>query len=572
MTEKSLSKDPFVRRTAITATIIAVVLAIGASAAYLLTRSSAEPEFDVALGLVSPTDENRVAPGLVDCPTEPRAPSPLLDSAFATSTQPVERSGFGTGQLVAYNVRFIVASDAPDTGRFVLRFSQAFEPGLRCAFVATDDPDTDAAGGAQMNWLDASGAEPAGQIELTDVTPGDSIVTQLWVALREGEDPGRQMSLTVTPGEGTDANPVTRSDRISLGLPTTATGDPSVTIDDGTEPAPLGQSQSTRYIVTNETSAVLNRVQLTASIDEDAIITGARVDDREGHPTSCLADAGRLMCDLGFLNPGESVPVIATLTVDATAISFWGRDTGRCARDGEQDLCQRAVLTWAGPFSSDSTEVTEVTNVDDTSVFSVGALPAGDTAYALGSIAVTISVTTDAATAEISEVSTNGCPVATYVSGDTDVGPAATEPAFITDGDGVLNAGEVWFFTCSARQFVDETILVLVTGTAEGLPGRTTVELPIEVISPAIVISRIDGADTTWTVTNSGDTPLESVAVSAPGCSPQRTGAGNNDAVLDVAEAWTYTCPTGAGTGRAFAIDPLGNTVSGADETFDPGT
>ena len=204
MTETSLTNDPFLRRTAVTAAIIALVLAIGGSAAYLLTRSSAEPHFGVGAGLVSPTDENRIAPGLVECPGADRADSPLVDSDFADSTEPAERSGFGIGQLVAYNIRVTASEDAPDAARFVVRFSDAFDPGLRCAFISTGDPDTSDGDGTppvQMTWLDASGAEPAGQIELTDISPGDTVVTQLWVALRGGDDAGRQLSLTVSPGD-----------------------------------------------------------------------------------------------------------------------------------------------------------------------------------------------------------------------------------------------------------------------------------------------------------------------------------------------------------------------------------
>ncbi|MGI9600564.1 MAG: hypothetical protein ACR2QE_01675 [Acidimicrobiales bacterium] len=568
MTDSSLTSDPFVRRTAITAAIVALVLAIAGMAAYLLTRDSADPDFTVAIGLVSPTDENRVAPGLVDCPTTEQATSPLAGSSFADSTPPAERSAFGAGQLVAYNLRVTTADGAPDNGRFVLRFSDAFEPRLRCGFLSTADPAT-TADGVVMTWVDASGAEAAGQIELTSMPPSESVVIQLWVELRRGEEPSRQMSLAVTAGADTVADPVTRAERASLGLPATAAGEPNLVIDDGTEAAPLGDSFTTSYTATNNTSAVLNGVNLVASIDAGATVTGARVADTTGFATTCRTRGGRLECDLGFLNPGESVTINGTVLVDASAVTFWGRDQGPCNNDDQQDLCQRATLEWAGPFSSDELETSEVTNVDDASVFSIAAEPAVETGYRLGSVTVNILVTTDLPQATLTDVSTTGCPLATYAAGDTDQGAALADAVFATDGDGVLNAGELWLLTCAARQYDEGLIEVVVAGTADGLPGRSVTTIEIEVIDPMVTMERTEGAEVTWTVTNSGDVALDSIAVSAPGCEPTRTGNGDGDTVLDVAEVWTYSCPSGAGVGRVFAIDPLGATVSGADETAD---
>lgn len=570
MTDSSLSRDPFVRRTALTAAVIALVVLVVAGAAYLLTSGSDEHDFSVRIGMVSPTQANRVAPSLVACPSDERAASPLADATLDPSLPPVERTGFGVGQVVAYNLAVAVGDGAPDTGRFVVRFSDAFEPGVICTFVVVEDPaHREADDQVVAAWRDASATEPAGQLELSGLSPADEVVVQVWVVLSDDERPTRQASVSVSPGLDTDVEPVSRSDRVALGMPVTATGDPAVTIDDGAAPAVLGQPFTTTYTVTNATTAVMNRVTFVGSVDDGARVTGAQVDDTAGHPTECTAAAGDLTCELGFLSPDEVVTIEATVEVDPTAVSFWGRETGPCEPDDEQDMCQRALLSWAGPFSPDTLEVTEITNIDDAAVFSVLATPQVDTGYALGTVNVDILVTTDAASAEITEVSATGCPMATYTSGDLDQGPALASPVFATDGDGILGAGELWLFTCGARQYVDGIIEVVVAGSAAGVPGRTVQQLEIEVIDPVLTISRSEGAGVTWTVTNDGDVPLTSVAVSATGCQPDLTDAADLDEVLAEAESWTYTCPAGAGPGRAFAVDPLGATVSAADETVD---
>lgn len=568
----SLATDPFIRRSAVTAGIIALAVVIVGAAAYLLTRSEPVPDFRVRIGLVSPTDDNRVDPSFAECPNTERAPSPLPGSDFETSRDDAERSAFGTGQLVAYNVRVIATEAAPDAARFILRFSDTFQPGVRCAFIVEDDPDTtdgDDGAPATLVWRDASGSGPAGQIELSGLAPGDQVVAQLWVVLAPDGASTPELGLDVTPGAGTDAEPVSRRERVNLGLPPTAVGDPTVEIDDGTTPAVIGEAFTTDYVVRNDTDSVLNQVVLTAQVDAGAAITGARIVDETGAPTSCRTPESRLRCDLGFLNVGETVTVRATLSIDEDAITFWGRDTGACENDDQQDLCQRAELQWAGPFSPDSVETSEVTNIDDISVFSVSAVPGLDVGYLLGSVPVIIDVTTDAGRATITEVATNGCPIATYLAGDTVRGEPLADPAFATDGDGYLDAGEIWQFTCAARQYDEGRITVVVAGEGDGLPGRTEVQLEIEVINPMVSITRTDGAEVTWTVTNEGDTPLESVAVAASGCQPRIALAGDFDAVLAEGEAWTFTCPAGAdvGVGTVFALDPLGATVSAVDQT-----
>jgi hypothetical protein len=570
MTDSSLSKDPFVRRTALTAGIIALILVVVAGGAYLLTRDTDDADFTVRIGMASPTDGNRTAPALADCPTEDRAESPLPDTELEASLAPVDRSAFGIGQVVVYNVGVEVAESAPDTGRFVVRLSDAFEPGIVCAFVAIDDPaHREASDTVTATWRDASASEPAGQLELSGVSPNDAVVVQLWAELSSNDEPTRQATVSVTPGVDTDVAPVERTDRVALGMPVTATGDPTITIDDGSTAALLDQSFTTTYTVRNDTTAVMNRVSLIAGVDAGARVEGARVTDTSGHPTDCTTDGGELSCQLGFLSPGEAVAIEATVAVQPTAVSFWGRDSGPCDRDEQQDLCQRAELTWAGPFSPDTLEVTEVTNVDDTAVFALLATPQVETGYALGTVNVDILVTTDQPATELTEVSTTGCPVATYVGGDEAQGPALASPVFATDGDGILSAGELWVFTCGARQYTDGIIEVVVAGSAALVPGRTVQEIEIEVINPTLTISRANGTEVTWTVTNDGDVPLTTVAVAAPGCEPVRVDAADGDDVLDVAERWIYTCPAGAGTGRAFAVDPLGNTASGVDETLD---
>jgi hypothetical protein len=74
----------------------------------------------------------------------------------------------------------------------------------------------------------------------------------------------------------------------------------------------------------------------------------------------------------------------------------------------------------------------------------------------------------------------------------------------------------------------------------------------------------------TFTVTNVGDVPLSDITVADDKCPnatlKSKTG-GNQDAILDLTETWTYTCTMTIPAHQAGEQDPIHNTVTTTGKT-----
>ncbi len=137
-----------------------------------------------------------------------------------------------------------------------------------------------------------------------------------------------------------------------------------------------------------------------------------------------------------------------------------------------------------------------------------------------------------------------------------------------TDGDGRLDPGESWQYSCdraltggaasSPPQQVVNTAEVVGTDP-EGTRVTATATDDVDLYSPAIMLDKtVDGGDRAtiavgasvtygYAVTNAGNTPLGSVGLvdDTPPCTAPTRGSdspGNDDATLDVGETWTYSC------------------------------
>lgn len=154
-----------------------------------------------------------------------------------------------------------------------------------------------------------------------------------------------------------------------------------------------------------------------------------------------------------------------------------------------------------------------------------------------------------------------------------------------TDGDGTLDPGEEWVYTCTAT-LTGTTVNTasVVAEDDEGTGILETATATVEVIDPRIDIdksadppSATPGQTVTYTyvVTNPGDGPLRDVQVGDDKCSPVTFAGGDADAdgLLDVGESWTYTCAQVIGSsgssltniGTVTAVDGTGATVSADD-------
>ena len=160
-----------------------------------------------------------------------------------------------------------------------------------------------------------------------------------------------------------------------------------------------------------------------------------------------------------------------------------------------------------------------------------------------------------------------------------------------TNGNGLLDPGEVWTYTAddtaTAGQYEN-----LGTVTADSPFGFVTDSDPSHYFgsAPGVDIEKLtngqdadappgptidEGATVTWTyvVTNTGNVPLQSVVVtdSVRGTESSFTGDTNGNGLLDLTETWTYTDSDTAdpgpyeNTGTVNAQSPIGQPVSDSD-------
>jgi uncharacterized repeat protein (TIGR01451 family) len=161
-------------------------------------------------------------------------------------------------------------------------------------------------------------------------------------------------------------------------------------------------------------------------------------------------------------------------------------------------------------------------------------------------------------------------------------GPAAGGDA---DGDGKLDVGETWTYTCTSTLAATTTNVATATGVDPlDKTVSDTATATVAVITPAIAITKtpslrsVDPGTTviyTYTVTNPGNVALSKVTVSDDKCSPVTfvTGDANQDGLLQPTETWLFRCSqvqTGAvdtltNVGTATGTDPLNKVVTSKD-------
>jgi uncharacterized repeat protein (TIGR01451 family) len=296
----------------------------------------------------------------------------------------------------------------------------------------------------------------------------------------------------------------------------------------------VGSTLTFTYVVTNVGNLPLSNVVVT--------------DDKLGTITSFTGDTN----GDGMLDTNETW----TYTATATAVADQQTNTGTVtAKD-----TSGATVTDSNPANyfgdAPGIEITKFVNGQDADT------PTGPHVAAGSTVTFTYVVT-----------NTGNVPLANVVVSDDKLG-AITSFTGDTNGNGLLDLGEVWIYTRTAiAQAGQQTNTGTVTAKDANNPPGTTVtdSNPANYFgdAPAIHIVKFvngDDADTppgphvpagspvtfTYVVTNTGNVPLANVVVNDDKLGPITSFGGdtNGNGLLDLGETWTYTVSATAVAGQ----------------------
>src|SRR5207248_640962 len=147
---------------------------------------------------------------------------------------------------------------------------------------------------------------------------------------------------------------------------------------------------------------------------------------------------------------------------------------------------------------------------------------------------------------------------------DVTVADPLCAPVFASgdgNGDGLLDVGEAWTYTCTyavTQSDIDGGAIVN-TATAQAMDGQgrpvsgQDSAIVVSLLAPHLTLTKTASVETvlkagdpityTVTVVNDGNQTLGAVNVTDPLCQPQFvSGDADLDGLLDTGETWTYSC------------------------------
>ena len=191
----------------------------------------------------------------------------------------------------------------------------------------------------------------------------------------------------------------------------------------------------------------------------------------------------------------------------------------------------------------------------------------------------------DSVTYTLEVTNTGDDPLSNIVVQDNKCSPLSGPVKTGGDTDALLEAGELWTYTCTRPISATDTNIATATGIdSKGGTVNDTSSVTVNVITPAIDITKsvdkpvvLAGTTVvyTMTVTNPGNTTLQSVVVSDPQCSaaPVRTGGDTNaNNLLETTETWTYTCSSVINADTTNTVTVTARTPSAARAVTDTAT
>ena len=294
------------------------------------------------------------------------------EATFGTSDESIQPKDMGLGQVVAFEFLISVSgSTSPENGviDFVTDFATETSSGgafgfdsnfgVYCAFVDPSDAANVGLDGDEKVTsfsTGTSGTDIRGTVRVEGLDDGDKVVVEVWVVLQDEISSGVTGNVQTRLASAATAS----NDSISTGAQTIplskvknffgnpqANADVSVQKSDSPDPVDLLGTLGYRIEVTNLSSdTVANDVTLSDTLDALTIFQSLTVTDSEGAPTTCSHDGsgqgGDISCDLGFLNPLETVVIEVSVLVDQNAPVGPG---GSAPCDGSESLCNTVSIT-----------------------------------------------------------------------------------------------------------------------------------------------------------------------------------------------------------------------------------
>lgn len=565
--------------TALGAVVIAVIALV-----VVLSRSGANGStYTLRLALTETPAAGRTDASQAACGTA--AASRASGAAYRKSSGDTTSLRVAPGQLVPFQVLVEVAGDAPDNG--TIDFQTSFplatariagfdgERAVVCAFVDGSDPTTDeqtAATPATVTIAPLPVARDAlrTRFSVSGLDPGETVVVEVWLVAPAGlptETATLEATIDTAAARGQSIDIATKSARFRLAyFDRSEPPDLDLVVTD-TAPAGSTQTNEVTYTIdiTNTAKAALAPLgRLDAFIDPATRLVELTVDDEEGFKPKCDPTAGGFACALGFLNAGEKITVTARVAVAPNAERRWTKTDPGC-QGAQYDICLQAVATWKRSATEDGTvRIEKPTDLPTEAKLTISKLaPRASFAYPGSTVAFTYAVTNTGAGALAKvRVSDSGC-----VDVKASVGDA--------NANGLLDPGENWIFVCSVAQ-ISEALATTDSrvdavdnaGQAQTATARTRIELITPKLAVAVTTTGRDDKAREILVTNTGNAPLDNIAVATTNCSNVLRAPGETSTRLASGERWTFHCqpdsPASAVAARAYGTDPLDGPVTAA--------
>jgi hypothetical protein len=585
------------------AVVAVLVLGLGVVGARGVFGGGGDTPYRIDSAIAEPTRENRVMPDRAQCPKDGRLAdgqeAPLPKTNFTSSGSRPLDGLFAPGQLVAFEFLVEANGSAPSTGS--LDFEVSWPKGsdrdagfdedskVVCAFVDPTDPsasekDESSKPAAHFTDLPPTQDSLRASFAVQNLAANDRVVVEVWlVAVRSVPTSGGLLETRISNAKA-DAGKKVELQRNVLNYRMNffdRQEDPAVTMDvDDSQPADASRGDHVDYAITIANpaqTAITPAARLDAFLDPHTKLTPTlQVTDTQGSITTCAPAADQqglgFTCNLGFLNPQESVKILARVAIQPDAERRWTKEDPGCGGEGVlTDICGRFVLSYKqGPANDARVEVDQPSDLPNNQPLTLSKLvPIAPYAYPGQQVTFTYRVSNAGQSGSFNQL---------RVTDDTckDITGPGPDP----NGNGKLDPGESWDYTCSIEHInADQTRSTSRADafTDDGRPVQATAITEITLIKPKLAVSigqasRDSPTSRPITVTGSGDAPLTDVALSAPGCaSTALVASGNGDRTLDAGESWTYNCtldpkadPKAQLTVRVYGADQLGAGITAA--------